>query len=72
MVLDETPIQLPFPDVKIGDGAPERGLAMFTGEPGEGRSGGRGGGVMTTLLLVRVVQTAVKFTGLDDFSINAG
>lgn len=72
MVLDKIPIELPFPDVKIGDGAPELGPEMFTGEPGEGRRGGRGGGVMTTLLLVRVVQAEVKFTGLDDFITSAG
>lgn len=71
-MLDAMPTELAFPDVKTGDGAPERGAEMFTGEPGEGRRGGRGGGVMTILLLVRVVQDEVKFTGLEDFSNRGG
>lgn len=60
--------ELVFPDVKTGDRAPERGLAMFTGELNEGRSGDRGGGVITILLFVRVVHDEVRFTGLEDFS----
>jgi hypothetical protein len=71
-VFDAMPPALAFPDVKTGDGAPERGLEMFTGEPGEGRRGGRGVGLMTVLLLVRVVQDEVKFTGLEDFSNDGG
>jgi hypothetical protein len=71
-VLDAMPTELAFPGVKTGDGAPERGLEMLTAEPGEGRRGGRGGGVMTTLLLVRVTLDEVKFTGLVVFSISGG
>lgn len=67
-MLDAMPTELAFPDINTGDRAPERGLEMFTGEPGEGRSGDRGGGVITTVLFVRVVQDEVKFTGLEDFS----
>lgn len=59
--------ELVFPDVKTGDRVPERGLAMFTGELDEWRSGERGGGVIT-ILFVRVVHDEVRFTGLEDLS----